>query len=983
MRTNTNSDSTRSGGRIPTRSTGEKSRSASAGRSGKKPSKKPRDDPLESPRDSHQFPRERKFERGLVGSRGSDFEVDNGGVREAPHREKQSKGKHNNPPRVEKKRLLVVRHNAPPRQVPQHELGPNVRLGEVPPAPPQAAVPPGGGIPVPPPLPPPPLPPVPPRPEEDEEEGPDPLERVEFIYHTRLRLFFLDWRVQRRGWIYRSFIPILTKMVPRVGTVQLVGYTTNAAENAVIRRVLDRLIEDDYALYEEVCLQIQNFFYHSEVLKATNYRNLAMGNSLSTQKRRDAHKRLNEWTLLSGSEFWALLKKGTMIVAAFLVAGYCAKSQFQTWNTQLHLRMGPLLFGGSPGKHGGGEEVPSFWAPRQKAELISTFPSFSIYLEETIKSIPWLGWRLVASLERIKYGNWKTWKWHKASMCYGWSKRVRQHFAYNAKKRPSTLLECYGVFLETGKWVEVPAVAEELESTEIPTKQLPTLPPGEVVTFATTAAPNAALEPGKSSHYHALFMAVSPMVVFANTYENACAAIHMRISKWPNSTCDENHQLYRKALDFVRQIVLEPVEIPDWEESLEPRQKINLDLARKDVLEGVDVPRLSGMLKLDESICKGYPRVLINLARREFLEQGKQTAELSLALSRYWDYQGSNPHFFCGKMYRVFFACGATSDMLNQFVRDSLSFAGLSLIIMGDDTWAIFGGVMWALENDFSRYDRTQHYLLRELANCVIARAGCNELLRYRDIMYSRKVVFKKPRGVTKSMPPITDVNGHPADMRNTGEAATCMDNSIVNAACTIAAWSELHDLEKEDPVLPMERHYATFGLVAKIKHLPIGESTFLKGVFLPTCPNSPQDYPFAWIRLPSFLLKFGKVLTDPRQIVKKVMPVDLKCKSILLGQWLGYGDMRSNWMYVRIDDAIRALCYSVTPVRHRLKEWQVLQSRSWIEDEEWNSFLLSRYKISLEEAEDFCSFLESLVDRELPLVYSHSILQKLWEADY
>jgi len=300
-------------------------------------------------------------------------------------------------------------------------------------------------------------------------------------------------------------------------------------------------------------------------------------------------------------------------------------------------------------------------------------------------------------------------------------------------------------------------------------------------------------------------------------------------------------------------------------------------------------------------------------------------------------------------------------------------------MVMGDDTWAFDGATRKVLENDFSRYDRTQHYLLRELANQVLARAGEDELLRSRDRMYARKIVFKKPRGVCKTMPPIVDIHGETADMRNTGETATCQDNTIVNGCTFVACWGDLDPLEMLEPCLPLEAKFLELGLVAKLKFVDIQDSTFLKGAILP-CTGATQ---FSWVRLPSFVLKFGKTLKDPRQIVKKPWDLEMKCQSVLLGQWLGYGDMRTNWMYLRIDAVIRDLCSGVTPHRLHLKDWQVVQNPTWIQDEDWNSFLLSRYKISVEEAEDFCTYFEGLATVQLPAAYSHPILRKLWETDY
>jgi hypothetical protein len=210
--------------------------------------------------------------------------------------------------------------------------------------------------------------------------------------------------------------------------------------------------------------------------------------------------------------------------------------------------------------------------------------------------------------------------------------------------------------------------------------------------------------------------------------------------------------------------------------------------------------------------------------------------------------------------------------------------------------------------------------------------------------------------------------------MRLTGEGHTCLSNSL----CTMAAqYAIIGDNPHSDVNLYVAR-YNYLGLKAKLSK-SMEFPTFLKGVLL----RDPGGE-LVWTRLPSFVLKFGKVLTSIDTIVKHKVTYDEKCKRMLLAQWLGYGNMQTNWFYINIDLEIKRICQECytrkTYVMEPHEPWKIKQSPTYVDSDEFDRFMLSRYNIDSTEMDDFLNLLGEITD--LPVVYTHPISRKLI-ADY
>jgi len=301
---------------------------------------------------------------------------------------------------------------------------------------------------------------------------------------------------------------------------------------------------------------------------------------------------------------------------------------------------------------------------------------------------------------------------------------------------------------------------------------------------------------------------------------------------------------------------------------------------------------------------------------------------------------------------------------------------GLFQLLMGDDTLLINRFLGRITENDFSRYDRTQSKRLRQIVDRILINNGYGHLVILRQKMYKKRLTFSRnKKHCREQLPSITDLDKKKPDMRLTGEPATCLDNSIINAWITTIC---IHLVDQR--ICPnMEEAYKQFGLVAKVNDKPyLHQTTFLKGVFL-----LDENTRYAWVRLPSFLLKFGKVLTDIRSITQKTWTDKKKCQVVLMSQWRGYGQMKTNWFYKRIGEEIERICEFVDAEPTPLDQYHITQDRTWICDVEWNQFMMDRYQMTPEHMEKIIDTYSQVQPDDLPCMIHCSESLMLLDRDY
>jgi hypothetical protein len=175
--------------------------------------------------------------------------------------------------------------------------------------------------------------------------------------------------------------------------------------------------------------------------------------------------------------------------------------------------------------------------------------------------------------------------------------------------------------------------------------------------------------------------------------------------------------------------------------------------------------------------------------------------------------------------------------------------------------------------------------------------------------------------------------------------------------------------------------YFSRAGLVSKHQCFNIEEQggVFLRGTFL-----LGTDGQYHWIRLPSFILKFGKTLTDPRTMFSKKWKADRSYQQALWSQLLGYGEMKSVSAYKRLKKIIKSKCpQAIKPADFNISDdWSIVSTGNHvISDEEFEKFLHSRYKISLYDFHSLLDVIESI--QYLPCMYYHQVLDALLETDY
>lgn len=220
-----------------------------------------------------------------------------------------------------------------------------------------------------------------------------------------------------------------------------------------------------------------------------------------------------------------------------------------------------------------------------------------------------------------------------------------------------------------------------------------------------------------------------------------------------------------------------------------------------------------------------------------------------------------------------------------------------------------------------------------------------------------------------------------------TGEPGTSLLNSVTNGVVTSHVLANLFVKNTTD----VTREYRKFGLVAKNPMLTSDHqlTDYLKGVFLKDCQDK-----YTWIRLPSFLCKFGKVLTNPKTILPHVKDSEKRARMLLYYQWLGYGDMATNWFYSRLNDMIVKHCsfdYDKETLANLVEietdfvmgSWQITQASCYVPDHEWNDFMRKRYSVTVEDMEMFLYSYERWLSSPIPSGYSDQLVYVLGRRDY
>lgn len=624
---------------------------------------------------------------------------------------------------------------------------------------------------------------------------------------------------------------------------------------------------------------------------------------------------------------------------------------------------------------------PLQWVKGTPNCIFTSFYPLSIYIEELVKTIPG-GWLLIGLLDAIVWWDWTKIKFHYNMRQMGFVDRLRYHLMVNQKTGigdEAPLVEAYksSTIFDKLTLPEEPTVNYTL--AVLPPLSLPT-PKPEYSSWlhATFENSNKRKDHREYKGFHPLCWGMTSLYKPAPSADNLQAAISFRVLAYPNSTMSVQME---DAL--VKLLPLFPFEPPSeeqkslWFQNLKPAQKIRVARAENLLADGKRNSYRPGVfVKSDEMIAKqtkGFtPRLIVNVNPHYLNLLGCFTSELSKALALVWNKEAQPYCSIKGKTVSIYFACGATSRELGEwFTKAFISNVDIAIAVMGDDTIALVkrkDRTFLLAESDLSHFDRSVGTQALGIYFQWLRLLKCIEAADHNVSMYQESILWEHRSTRTHYEVP-KDVA-----MRLTGEPATCLANSLLNGVISALAFA-----------LDDDSIYKRAGFEVKKTVSTVFNRTFLKGVFLPADQHSlfEEDQQFIWIRLPSFLCKFGKMLTDPLTLYPKSWSVMKKYRQALWSQWLGYGNMQNVWLYRQIGHEIKRLCFDSEDIPTPLDEYHVTMNDLHLPvlDSVWNDFVLGRYGLSEDDQVSLVNTWKSI--KYIPCVYTHPMLVRLLQVDY
>jgi hypothetical protein len=616
--------------------------------------------------------------------------------------------------------------------------------------------------------------------------------------------------------------------------------------------------------------------------------------------------------------------------------------------------------------------LPWFNDEDQNLTLIRTLPNFSIYMEEVLKSIPG-GAHVIGSLEFLKYGSWKNYNWHVRSLKYDICERIRRHRAFNDSRR-LRLKQLYDATANSPNIPLYPHGVEVLYNTELRPTTLPKLPKGSGPrNYGTQDFQKNRKDFRMYGGAHAFLFGITSMRKLAPSEDNLEGCLDIRVLGYENAMCSEEIVKEMEEIELIPLPVFE-LDKNKWRNNLRPIQKTRNERFRADRLDGKVVGPIEMNMKANELLSTGHliprnddkvvGRPIFSITGKYLDYQGCFVTEASKFLASVYGPDAANPIQHKGRLIYAYFTCGATAQSLNKFYNTALAAkTGIYIMVMGDDVLAVdnYSEEFRFLESDFSRFDRSQTYLLQSVYPNYLRTSGYTLQARSVEEMVRDRITVKHKRGRNK----LPSKERAVIEMQLSGGPPTCLQNSIINIKITALA------VVSKNPIAT----YKEAGLTAKLKRDMDPRKSFLRGVFLLTTRG------YVWMRLPSFLCKFGKMMSNPLHIYRKV-PRGTCYRMALLSQWKGYGDLCVNWFYTQIHEQILRICGDVRVEATDLESWQIFSNESvYVEDAEFNNFMYQRYAVTVPIMEHYITTLRSI--SELPVVYVDPFLQMLVDVDY
>lgn len=306
--------------------------------------------------------------------------------------------------------------------------------------------------------------------------------------------------------------------------------------------------------------------------------------------------------------------------------------------------------------------------------------------------------------------------------------------------------------------------------------------------------------------------------------------------------------------------------------------------------------------------------------------------------------------------YTAAVGSGRTGSELDRWFEISLDWVRIGIrriafIVAGDDFYALVNetGTIFAVENDFSIYDRTQgaHALFSESRMLCALGFPPTVAARMFDAALSTAVYEHKPTN--------TRIRCKMPIQRATGGPDTTIGNTLNNIASVLYSLHR-HCESQSSEELNLAHLQLELGFAAKVtRHEVFNHGTFLKGWWVLNVAGS-----FQWLPLPSQAVKLGKILTDPRSIYKH-LPASLAWKAAAYAMARGYGLIPRDYpvfgVFLKFYDDLKPSCsFSIEAIEleaHKIvRDTEVLLNRDSVLDMIEHRYGITPYEVHQMEIE-------------------------------
>jgi hypothetical protein len=589
----------------------------------------------------------------------------------------------------------------------------------------------------------------------------------------------------------------------------------------------------------------------------------------------------------------------------------------------------------------------------------SLFPSLGdhgVYLEEMLKCFPGFAY-ILDILENYKYGRNST--WHRRSMAKNFTARLNDHLHHNAAC-DSYNANLYNIWIVSGLYTPYEETTEYVTNPRLLCSHIP-----YVKNMPNTVATN-----DKEVYYYGICYNLSYFFCPAKSFENMEASLEKRVLCIENTVTTPECQI---DLDELLQLFTPPFDPLDtddkWFFTLRAEQRRMILKHRLQESEGRRFTNVPANIKIDESLWgeeKRLPRFLCNLAGHWHDLLGPCFSQLSEELAHGF-FSGEDYFHVNGVNMTLTFAHGYTNVDLDHWFNSHLYRPGLHVICMGDDMMGIDNRTNHRtfIECDFSKYDRTQNAFLLGLFWKFLDNIGLIHTAEVHRELYKCNIQLPNFKNQPRKfrIKELREVK-----MRFTGEGATCLANTITNFVITMLA------LTSEDP----EQTYRDCGVLPKLYYKE-KYTTFLKGVWL-----LGDDEKYYWTKLPSFLSKFGKSLTDPLDCFSKKHSASRRYCQFLYGQLMGYGAFANNSFYKSFETEIHRLCFNRIGNQVKLAwyPWEIKITEQPADvTADFLDFCYERYKMTDFELQKILAIYQNI--KTIPCLFHSPEMTDMGRRDY